>query len=104
MDGYGVIIENIRACGRETVAAGEDTRKVELSAAVAGIEPAMAGGSSAGTARELSATWETRVRRLGDGVVQLGTDLGDAAEEYARDEETARRNLETIDPRYRRYE
>lgn len=104
MDGYGVIIEEIRSCGRDAVTAGEDTGRVDLPAAVSGVEPALPSSASADAASTLSMVWETRVRALGDDVVRLGTDLGDTAEEYARDEEAAKANLETADRRHRRYE
>ncbi|MPZ85690.1 MAG: hypothetical protein GEV28_37050 [Actinophytocola sp.] len=104
MDGYGVIIEEIRSCGRDAVTAGEDTGRVDLPAAVSGVEPALPGSASAGSASTLSMVWKTRLRTLGDDVVRLGTDLGGTAEEYAHNEATARANLETADRRHRRHE
>jgi hypothetical protein len=104
VDGYGVVIEEIRACGRAAVTAGEDTRKVDLPGAAAGVEPALPGGAAAVAARQLDTMWETRLRMLGDDVVELGTDLNATADQYARNEATAEANIAHIDPRYRRYE
>ncbi len=104
MDGYEVVIEEIRSCGRDCVAAGEDARKVDLPAAASGVERALPGSASAGAAEALGTMWETRLRMLGDDVVRLGTDLGHTADEYARDEAAAGAHLRSADPRYRRYE
>jgi hypothetical protein len=104
VDGYGVVIEEIRAAGRAAVTAGEDTRKVDLPGAAASVEPALPGGAAAGAARDLSSMWESRLRFLGDDVFELGTDLGATADEYATNEAAAEANIESIDPRYRRYE
>jgi hypothetical protein len=104
VDGYGVVIEEIRACGREAVTAGEDTRKVDLPGAAAGVEPALPGGAAAAAARQLSSMWEFRLRMLGDDVVSLGTDLNASADKYATNEVAAIESIESIDPRYRRYE
>jgi len=108
VDGYQAIIDEIRTCGQHAVTSGEDTRKVDLPAAAAGVEPALPGSASAVAARELSTMWESRLRLLGDDVVRLGTDLADSADQYARDDAAARTNLDSaddaVDPRYRRYE
>jgi hypothetical protein len=103
VDGYGVTIEEIRSCGRDAVTAGEDTRKVDLPAAASGVESALPDSASAGAARTLGTAWETRVRMLGDDVVRLGTNLSDTADEYARDDATARANLGSVDRRHGRY-
>jgi hypothetical protein len=111
VDGYQATIDEIRSCGRHAVTAGEDTRKVDLPGAVAGVEPALPGSASAAAARELSSMWESRLRFLSDDVTRLGTDLEDTADQYARDDAAARANLDSaasaddaVDPRYRRYE
>ena len=101
MDGYGVRFEEVRSCGRAATTAGEDTRKVDLSGAAAGIEAALPGSASAIAARGLSSMWESRLRLLGDDVFRLGTDLGDAAEQYARAKTAV---MDSVGPRYRRYE
>jgi hypothetical protein len=104
VDGYQAIIDEIRTCGRHAVTAGEDTRKVDLPAAVAGVEPALPGSASATAARGLSTMWESRLRLLSDDVVRLGTGLEDTADQYARDDHAAEANLDSVEPRYRRYE
>ena len=87
------------------VTAGEDTRKVDLPASVAGVEPALPGSASAIAARALSSMWESRLRLLGDDVTRLGADLGDSAARYARDEAAAKAWIRSAtSPRYRRYE
>jgi hypothetical protein len=60
--------------------------------------------AAAVAARQLDTMWETRLRMLGDDVVELGTDLNATADQYARNEATAEANIAHIDPRYRRYE
>lgn len=104
MDGYGVVIEEIRGCGRAAVTAGEDTRTVDLPGAAAGVEPAVPGGAAAAAASKLRSMWEFRLRMLGDDVVSLGDDLTTSADKYAANEAAAEANIESIDPRYRRYE
>jgi len=104
MDGYGVIVEEIRSCGRTAVTTGEDTLGVDLPGAAGGIEPALPGSASAVAARGLSSMWDSRLRFLGDDVVRLGTDLGAAADRYARDDAAARAGLGAVASRYRRFE
>jgi len=100
MDGYGVIVEEIRTCGRAATAAGEDTLRVDLPGAAAGIEPALPGSASAVAARGLSSMWDSRLRFLGDDVVRLGTDLGAAADRYARDDAAARAGVGAVGRRF----
>ncbi len=108
MDGYRAVIDEIRSCGQHAVTAGEDSRKVDLPASVAGVEPALPGSAAAIAARALSSMWESRLRLLSDDVTRLGADLEDSAARYARDDAAAKANLDSagdpVDPRHRRYE
>ncbi len=93
MNGYEVVIDQLRKAGSAATSAGEQAAQVDLASAISGVPDALTGGRSAGAATRLGVEWARKITEWGGEVRAIGEEISSSADLYATNEAAAAANL-----------
>lgn len=89
MSGYELEIEQLRRAATAARSGGDQLDKVDASASMSAVPPAMPGSRCAGPLARLADTWRQQVTWWSSSLTSHGKNLAQSADLYAANEATA---------------
>jgi len=95
MNGYEVVINQLRKAGSAATSAGEQAAQIDLAGAISGVPTGLIGSRSADAAIRLGIEWARTITGWGREACALGDGMSSSADLYATNEAAAEESLRT---------
>ena len=93
MDGYEVVIAELRKAGGAAVSAGEQAAAVDLGAAISGVSAALPGSRSAQAVVGLADAWGKMITQWSEAATRHGQGMSSSADLYSTNDKAAEQDL-----------